>query len=266
MVLGSHEAAKEEGLPRGDRRCSLRARCASSRPRPRCCRSENSRLGLATNFRRLAPRPKLCKPAEGIREMPWFTVKSWWGDQTQQGGGFGDGPQEGPSCGKECMNQIQKAGIWDPTRKNATGWDYIELTGENAGGYKVARFQDWVVERGQPIFDDLYENGGGQLKVDLAETKIYVGGGQSRTIGFNEFILATPGSDAGDSFFRTGLSIMHELGHQAEISMYGSYSSFMVDWRQQRAAYGNPGMYSQQGSLEWQADRFRDKYSSALWY
>ena len=81
MVLAQPEAAKER-VSTGNAR-----RCASTRPRPRCCRFENARLGLATNFRQVAPRPKRCKPAEGIREMPSLTVESWWSDQTQQGGG-----------------------------------------------------------------------------------------------------------------------------------------------------------------------------------
>jgi len=81
MVLAQQEATKERASTANARRC------ASSRPRPRCCRFENSRLGLATNFQQVAPRPKRCKPAEGIREMPWFTVESWWSDQTQQGDG-----------------------------------------------------------------------------------------------------------------------------------------------------------------------------------
>ena len=72
-------------LRRGDRVC------ASARPGPRCCRSADSRLGLATNFGRLASRSRRCKPAEGIREMPSFTVESRWTDQTQQGGGSGGG-------------------------------------------------------------------------------------------------------------------------------------------------------------------------------
>ena len=88
MVLGIDKAAKEKASRWGDR-C-----CASTRPRPRCCRIENARLGLATNFRQVAPRPKRCKPAKGIREKPSFTVKPWWGDQTQQGGGGGSGADQ----------------------------------------------------------------------------------------------------------------------------------------------------------------------------
>jgi len=91
MTVGLQEAAKEKASWRGARQCVPRARCASARPRPRCCRFENSRLGLATNFRQVAPRLKRCKPAEGIREMPSFTVKTRWTDQTQQGGGGGSG-------------------------------------------------------------------------------------------------------------------------------------------------------------------------------
>jgi len=33
------------------------------------------------------PRLKRCKPAESIKETPFFTVQTWWTGQTQQGGG-----------------------------------------------------------------------------------------------------------------------------------------------------------------------------------
>ena len=87
MTVILQEAAKERTLSWDARRCSPRARCASTRPRGGCCRFENSRLGLATSFRQVAPRPKRWTCAEGIREMPSFTAESRWGDQTQQGGG-----------------------------------------------------------------------------------------------------------------------------------------------------------------------------------
>jgi hypothetical protein len=84
MVLAQQQAAKERNLRRGDRAC------ASTRPQMKCCRSADSRLGLTTNFGRLTSRPRRCKLAEGIREMPSFTVESRWTDQTQQGGGNAD--------------------------------------------------------------------------------------------------------------------------------------------------------------------------------
>jgi hypothetical protein len=120
MVLGIDKAAKEKASRWGDRRC------ASARPRPRCCRIENARLGLATNFRQVAPRPKQRKPAEGIREMPSFMVKPWWGDQTQQGGGsaFAEGNSEGNDGEGETTIKIRGSKV----RATTKGGEITSLT------------------------------------------------------------------------------------------------------------------------------------------
>jgi hypothetical protein len=130
-------------------------------------------------------------------------------------------------------------------------------------GLKVARFRQWVVDRAQPIFDDLAENYGA-APYDVGATKIYVGGGRSYSPDFGTIILETPGGDPGNSFFRTGASILHELGHQGQMAIYGGYSNFMDVWRPQYEKYGDPGMYYQPGTLEWRADRFRDNYMGTL--
>jgi hypothetical protein len=93
MVLAQQAAAKERDLRRGGRACT------SARPRLRGCRSENARLGFARNFRRVAPGPKRWKCAEGFREMPSFTVKSWWVDHLSQGGQQGDSGGSGRENG-----------------------------------------------------------------------------------------------------------------------------------------------------------------------
>jgi len=173
------------------------------------------------------------------------------------------------------MDTMKKALLEDPSLANRTGWDLIELTGERGGdeygaysaGRPIARFQDWVVDRMQPIFDAAAEADPRQASAyDVAATKIYVGGSQSHSIDFGVIQLATPGSDAGDSFFRIGLSVLHELGHQYQMAQWAGYGFFKDIWDKQLAqAGGQVGkLYSTPYTFEWDADQFRDRYAGML--
>jgi hypothetical protein len=86
----------------------------------RRCRSADSRLGLTTKFGRLASRPKRCKPAEGIREMPWFTVESRWTDQTQQGGSDADlARANGQAAGRAASDSAEATSLNEAGKKKS---------------------------------------------------------------------------------------------------------------------------------------------------
>jgi hypothetical protein len=175
------------------------------------------------------------------------------------------------------MDTMKKAILEQPSLAMKTGWDYIQLTGEYGGdeygaysaGRPTARFQDWVPEKMQPIFDAAAEADPRQASAyDVASTQIYVGGAQSHSIDFGVIQLATPGSDPGDSFFRTGLSVLHELGHQYQMAQWAGWGFFKDIWDKQLEQVGGSRyinrLYSIPGTFEWGADQFRDNYAGML--
>jgi RHS repeat-associated protein len=197
----------------------------------------------------------LGRPADSSEE-----ALSQAGAARQQGGG----PYDAPNCNGRCKAAIDKAFGGNPLAKNLTGWDYIEETGEigtgKYDGLPKAEFQDWVVRKVQPILDSY------GVDYDVASTEIYVGtpNGRSSSPDYGVINLATPGDDPGGSFARTGRTIMHELGHQAQMSTVGGYAPFMATWSSEKAQYRDPGMYNHPGSLEFQADQFANQYLPVL--
>jgi len=177
-------------------------------------------------------------------------------------GAQGGSPSESPNCNQQCKAAIDKALRGNPVANSATGSVYFELTGETGEGeyegLPKAKFRQWVVDRVQPIFDAFH------VDYDVASTEIYVGGSQSHSPDFGVIQLATPGEDPGGSFARTGRSILHELGHQAQMATAGGYEPFMATWRAERDKYGRSGMYEVRGSVEFEADQFANMYLPRL--
>jgi len=203
MLVVLPEAAKERNLRRGG--CA----CASARPRLRPslhgCRSENSRLGFVRNFRKVAPEPERWKCAEGFKEMPSFTAKSWWVDHSSKGGG-GSGAERVQSI--EAM--LAAAGYGD---SGFTDADYLALAPGEDPNYLSGC-------KGSPGDPDKAVDGasGSPSKFTMGKTHFYIEGGspeqqQEAQTGIRR-IMGSPGRgkammdvlDArGDSDFYVGL-------------------------------------------------------------
>jgi hypothetical protein len=195
-------------------------------------------------------------------------VKSWWGDQTQQGGGEDPESYSHPNRGRP-----------------GSQWDW-------AGGKTGALFNEdrtglsqGFIEHMQPVLDSEGTN------VDLADVNVHWGASSNHTYGYDVYLT---GNGNGPNAFNSDLAdTLHEVGHVVQFENASSWAAVNqrigLEKAQAGAWYGDKMMrYYQQpdlramdldtlaGSmrllspaytLESQADRFSDLLysSSSAW-
>ena len=111
MSAARQKAAKEGKRRQGNPVAATRSRAHRGAWRTAHA-AKNSRLGLATPARVLAPGLRRSKPANGIRKVASFTVKWLCADTSAQGGGGGSGP---PTSVAEILSPEQFDGLLDAT-------------------------------------------------------------------------------------------------------------------------------------------------------
>ena len=159
-------------------------------------------------------------------------------DSGVQGGGDDLVPQSG-RCNAECRMAVRKALGKDAPEGDRSATDLIRYTGRKGTGRHEglphAKFQQWVVDRLQPIFDE-YE-----IPYDIGGTDIFVGtrNGRSNSPSLGVINLVTPGIGPGAFEFLAG-SVVHELGHQAQMSAM-TEGVMLNRWAKEYEEWGDRG-------------------------
>jgi len=190
-------------------------------------------------------------------------VKSWWGDQTQQGGGRARLESGGTSAGRA-------GAAWNWAKGDVDALFNDDYTG----------FSDEFVKRMQPVFD---RQG---LNVDLSKVSFEFGGPTNFTEGYD---ITLQGGELARGFNDVLGDTLHETGHVVQFANApGATLDARVDWveslagqqygdatrmygdemaryrqdpylaNQSLGGLGQSHLLSPSFTLEAQADRFRD--------